>query len=230
MWRALSVKWGYWLILPPKLHSWKQWWWIGGPVHPCVLGVSTKGSRVPSCPRWTGRVENTQPNSHHRGSSANRLLKRLLEKEMEKEDGWELGLGGRIIRDSLLSKEGISSGLVRSYSVQLQSRVRLVCDPMTGLPILHYLLKFAETHVHWVDDATVLCYLVAKSCPILLQPHGLPGSSVHGVSQARILGWVLLQGIFATQGSNLWRLCLLCWQADALPLSHLGSLLYVGQC
>ena len=23
-----------------------------------------------------------------------------------------------------------------------------------GFPILHYLLKFAQTHVHWVDDAT----------------------------------------------------------------------------
>ena len=29
----------------------------------------------------------------------------------------------------------------------------------------------------------------------------------------------LLQGIFQTQGSNL---CLLHWQADSLPLSHLG--------
>ena len=34
----------------------------------------------------------------------------------------------------------------------------------------------------------------------------LPGSSVHGISQARILGvgcHILLQGIFPTQGSNL---------------------------
>ena len=31
-----------------------------------------------------------------------------------------------------------------------------------------------------------------------------------------------LQGIFSTQGSNL-HLCLLLWQADSLPLSHLGS-------
>ena len=33
----------------------------------------------------------------------------------------------------------------------------------------------------------------------------------------------LLQGIFLTQGSNPSLLCLLCWQADSLPLSHLGS-------
>ena len=33
----------------------------------------------------------------------------------------------------------------------------------------------------------------------------LPGSSVHGISQARILEWVVIlsQGIFPTQGSNL---------------------------
>ena len=34
----------------------------------------------------------------------------------------------------------------------------------------------------------------------------------------------LLQGIFPTQGSNL---CLLRWQEDSLPLSHLGSPMYV---
>ena len=47
-----------------------------------------------------------------------------------------------------------------------------------------------------------------------------PGSSVHGILQARILEWVahfLLQGTFLTQGSNP---SLLHWQADSLPLSH----------
>ena len=51
----------------------------------------------------------------------------------------------------------------------------------------------------------------------------LPGSSVHGISQARILEWVAIsfsRGIFPTQGSNP---SLLLWQADSLPLSHQGS-------
>ena len=51
-----------------------------------------------------------------------------------------------------------------------------------------------------------------------------PGSSVHGTSQAIKTGvgcHFLLQGIFLTQGSNP---CLLCWQVDSLPLSHLRSL------
>ena len=57
----------------------------------------------------------------------------------------------------------------------------------------------------------------------------LPGSSIHGILQERILEWVsifFLQGIFLTQGSNS---CLLHWQAGSLPLAPPGkprSLLY----
>ena len=48
----------------------------------------------------------------------------------------------------------------------------------------------------------------------------LTGSSVHGISQARILEWVAIsfsRGIFPTQGSNPH---LLHWQAGSLPLRH----------
>ena len=51
-----------------------------------------------------------------------------------------------------------------------------------------------------------------------------PGSSVHEISQARILEWVpfpISRGIFPTQG---WNPCLLHSQADSLPLSHQRSL------
>ena len=53
----------------------------------------------------------------------------------------------------------------------------------------------------------------------------LPGSSVHGILQARILEWVAipLQGIFLTQGLNLSLLCLLHQQAYSLLLNHWGS-------
>ena len=49
--------------------------------------------------------------------------------------------------------------------------------------------------------------LATRSCPTL-QPHGLcslPGSSIHGVLQVRILQWVAIsfsKGIFLTQRSN----------------------------
>ena len=58
---------------------------------------------------------------------------------------------------------------------------------------------------------------------ISLQPRGLyspwnsPGKNT-GVGSLS-----LLQGIFLTQGSNS---CLLCWQADSLPLSHQGSTMF----
>ena len=40
----------------------------------------------------------------------------------------------------------------------------------------------------------VLLYLVTQSCPILCDPMdgSLPGSSVHGILQARILEWVAM--------------------------------------
>ena len=50
----------------------------------------------------------------------------------------------------------------------------------------------------------------------------LPGSSVHGISQARILERVAIpfsRGSSQDQGANL---SLLHLQADSLPLSHLG--------
>ena len=62
----------------------------------------------------------------------------------------------------------------------------------------------------------------AQSCLTLCDPMDCspPGSSVHGILQARILDWVAISppGVFLTQGSNLSLLCLLYWQADSLPL------------
>ena len=55
-----------------------------------------------------------------------------------------------------------------------------------------------------------------------------PGPSVHGKNISRQEYWIglpfLLQGIVLTQGSNP---RLLHWQADSLPLSNLGRLLFV---
>ena len=58
---------------------------------------------------------------------------------------------------------------------------------------------------------TVIIFVkVAQSCLTLQPPwdpmdYGLPGSSVHGIPQARILEWVAIhfsRGIFLTQGLN----------------------------
>ena len=53
-----------------------------------------------------------------------------------------------------------------------------------------------------------------------------PGSSIHGIFQARILKWVAVSSSrrsSPTQGLNLHLLHLLHWQANSLPLSHQGS-------
>ena len=70
--------------------------------------------------------------------------------------------------------------------------------------------------------------LSPQSCLTLCNPMGCspPGSSLHGISQARILEWV---AISSSRGSCQCRdrtrslLRLLHWQMDCLPLSHLGS-------
>ena len=92
--------------------------------------------------------------------------------------------------------------------------------------------------VFQVRILAVLC-LADQSCPTLWDPMDCspPGSSVNGnspgkdtrvVCHALLQGtgtgcYFLLQGIFPNQGSNPHLLCLLHWQADSLPLCHLGS-------
>ena len=66
------------------------------------------------------------------------------------------------------------------------------------------------------------------SCPTFGNPTDCspPGPSIHGDSPGNNTGvgcHFLLQGIFPIQGSNPSLLCLLHWQADSLPLHHLGS-------
>ena len=69
-----------------------------------------------------------------------------------------------------------------------------------------------------------------QSCPTLCDPmdHSPPGSSVHGILQARILEWVAIsfsRGIFLTQGSNLHLVHLLHWWAGFLPPVQPGKCL-----
>ena len=85
--------------------------------------------------------------------------------------------------------------------------------------------------------AWVHLYSVVQSCPTLCNPMDCsptpPDSSVHEISQARILEWVDIsfsKGSFPTQGSNLYLLSFLHWQEDFSPLSHPGSLWFLAFC
>ena len=47
--------------------------------------------------------------------------------------------------------------LIQSYGCSATKPCLTLCNPMdgsmTGFPVLHYLLEFSQTHVHWVSDA-----------------------------------------------------------------------------
>ena len=64
---------------------------------------------------------------------------------------------------------------------------------------------------------------VAQLCPTLCIPMDCspPGSSVHGIHQARILEWATIS---YSRESNQSLLCLLHWQADSLSLGPPGKL------
>ena len=91
--------------------------------------------------------------------------------------------------------------------------------------LIHFIVHQETTQYH---KATMcVCVLLTQSCPALCNPMDCnpPGSSVHGIFQARTLEWVaisLLHGIFLIQGSNPRIPYLLHWQAVSLPLSPLG--------
>ena len=75
----------------------------------------------------------------------------------------------------------------------------------------------------FVGHRSWVCCLVTKLCPTVLQSHGLlclgdsPGGNI-GVGCH-----FLLQGIFLTQGLNLYLLCLMRCRRTLYPLSHQGS-------
>ena len=71
------------------------------------------------------------------------------------------------------------------------------------------------------------CDLLAKSCQALCDPmdHRLPGSSVHGISQARILEWVAIS--FAMGSSRpRGRTCDSCRRSPADGLLHRRQILH----
>ena len=89
-----------------------------------------------------------------------------------------------------------------------------------------FILDYLWGRHGWSDykraSGVLCCCLVTESCSNLCDPMDCipPRSFVPGSLQARILEChFLLQGIFLT-GSNP---CILHWQADSLPLNHLGS-------
>ena len=90
---------------------------------------------------------------------------------------------------------------------------------MPGFPVLHYLLEFAQTHVHWVDDAIQLSHSLSYPSPSacnLSQHEGLT-DSLHQV--AKILKLQLqhqsFQRIFRVDFLQDWLVWSPCCQRDS---------------
>ena len=111
---------------------------------------------------------------------------------------------------TLLSGSFVSI-FIRSSTICCCSITRLCltpCDRMDystpGFPVLHHLLEFAQTHVHWVDDAIQPSHPLLPISPLILnlsQHQGLVQwvSSSHQVG-ASASPWVLpmnIQGWFS---------------------------------
>ena len=76
----------------------------------------------------------------------------------------------------------------------------------------------------YIDDSWMSKQVTHRCCLLRCLSRGqLFCDPVRGILQARILQDALLQGIFATQGSNLCLLRLLHWPQDSLLLRPLGS-------
>ena len=98
--------------------------------------------------------------------------------------------------------------IVICFSCSVTKWCSTLCDRMNygtpGFPVLHYLLEFAQTQVHWVDDA------LQPSHPLSLpSPHAL-NLSQH---QSFPLSWLFASGgqIIGTSAS-----------ASVLPMSIQG--------
>ena len=100
---------------------------------------------------------------------------------------------------------GRSWYLSRVFSVQFYiKRMRLVGSLVTIIHVLSYLWNESESEV-------------AQSCPTLCDPmdYSLPGSSIHGIFQARVLEWV---AISFSRGSS--------WPLDRTWVSRIASRLF----
>ena len=101
-----------------------------------------------------------------------------------------------------------------------------LCFPSldSNLTVLHYYLQYLYGEGKYYFPCVCIPSVISDS----LQPHGLQPSRLlcpwnTPVKNIGVSCHFLLQGIFLTQRSNLY---LLHWQADSLPLHHLGSSLF----
>lgn len=88
------------------------------------------------------------------------------------------------------------------------------------VPYQKILIQRAGVELLYLPLKSCVACFVKQSCPTLCAPYDCsPPGSVHGLLQARVMGWVAISsppGVFPTQGSKRASPCLLRWQVDSL--------------
>ena len=80
-------------------------------------------------------------------------------------------------------------------------------------------VRIGFTHL-WCFESLILFQNLTLCNPM---DCSLPGSSIHGILQARILEWVAMPSSRGSSWPRDWtRLCLLHWQVGSLPLAPTG--------
>ena len=93
---------------------------------------------------------------------------------------------------------------ISSHSTELSVTCGTPSDHLRVIPLFRYtwICLLHQASDHCTPVAGTCCCLVAKSNPLLCEPMECspPGSSVHGISQVRILEWVAMS---FSRGSSL---------------------------
>ena len=107
------------------------------------------------------------------------------------------------------------------FPLGLTGLISLQSEGFSSL-LLHHSLKASvlQCSAFFMVQLSHLCVLVAQLCPILRNPTACspPGSSVHGISQARILEWIAISFSKGYPGPRS-----LNWRQSLYWLSHQGS-------
>ena len=116
-----------------------------------------------------------------------------------------------------LNKQGDN---IQPWHTSFPVLFHMLCNSKLDIELWNYWIVFRKNNL-----MIKCCCLVAQSCLTLCDPmdYSPPGSSVHGISQARILEWVAISfsrvSFWPRDGS-----CVSCTgRRISLPLSHLGS-------
>ena len=117
-------------------------------------------------------------------------------------------------------------GLQIIYFISLAHPVIASCSLHTSVFTGTYMEYSRITSFSFWNSAVVVVSRSVLSDSCNPTDCSLPGSSVHGVLQARILEWVAVSSSRGSSWPRDWTqvsFCLLHWQADSLPLGHKRS-------